>query len=222
MHASIRSRPQLALLFLGAVLILLLLPSMSRTAQAGDCHPTLIKCIEKELQIDLEVEGKFPDSVIFSGRYLIYWNDGLCQYRQVVIVAIYDIKALNEIMTPLGSNQWNAMGQIALEAYEKAIAKGVLKELSAEPVEVECNDLKDDPLPPCELPWGPIVIDPIPWPDEDILLYSGLEPVANPQFCFSYNLDGPPILDPVKAIRVPFFFTAEEDIGKVADLLRQK
>ncbi len=173
--------------------------------------------------IDLDVEvDELPDHVAIGTRLVIWYWDGDCKYRQVVIVRVLSLPQLQDVMRPLGANEWNAMGELSRADYLALLASGSLFVLFTEPPEVEAC-VKDPPgLPPCELPWEPIVIEIIPWPEEEVLLMSSLEPVKDPKFCFSVDLERGPVIDPVPDVMVPFFFFDARDVKRVKELLNQR
>ncbi|HKE14945.1 MAG TPA: hypothetical protein VKB80_08785 [Kofleriaceae bacterium] len=222
MHRSSRWRTRLFLLSLCAAPSLLAAPRATTAAPPEPCRGDVFKCAEETLGVDLDVEiGEQPEVVVFGTRLVIYWWDGDCKIRQVVIVTVANLPQLQDIMRPLGANEWNALGELSRADYQAALADGTLHLLFAEPPEVEgCKAV--NPLPPCELPWGAISIDVIPWPDEEILLMSSLEPVENPEFCFSVDLERGPIIGPVPEVMVPFFFLDAKDVGRVTRLLNRR
>jgi hypothetical protein len=210
------------MLLLCTVLLLLPAAPVSRAAPGDPCPPdSVVKCVEETIGIDLTVHELPPEHTISFGSTLVisWWEDD-CEWRQVVIVAINNLPELLDHMTPLAANEWNAMGELSREEFQDLLARRILTVLWAgEPFMETC---KKEGLPPCELPWGEIVIDPIRWPDAPITLYSSLEPITNPEFCFSYDLEREPIIGPVPDVMVPFFFMRKKDIPLMRQLLREQ
>jgi hypothetical protein len=204
-----------------AALALLAAPPAGSAAPPEECRSDVFHCVEETMGIDLDVEvQELPDHVAFGTRLVIYYWDGDCKYRQVVVVRVLDLPQLQDIVRLLGANEWNAMGELSRDEYRAALAGGTLLELFTEPPEVEA--CKADPgLPPCELPGEPIVIEVVDAP-EDILMMSSFEPVKNPKFCFSADLERGPIIDPVPDIAVPFFFFDAKDTQRIVELLNRR
>lgn len=215
---SYRWRLRAALLSSLAALALTSAAPTGTAAPGGDCRADLFRCVEAELGIDLELEAdQVPDRIAFGTRLVTYYWDGECKYRQVVIVRVIDLPALQDVMRALGANKWNALGELSRDDYLALLAAGALQPLRAEPPEVEaCR--KDPGLPPCELPGEPIVIEVVPEPG-DILMVSALEPIGDPALCFSVDLDRTPVFGPMPDVAVPFFFFDERDVERVKRLL---
>jgi hypothetical protein len=221
---SISSRPSRTLLVLLPVCAALSLAAPpANSAPQDPCRAEVVSCAAEALGVEFKVHDMQPGNgavISFGVRLVVFWLDGDCEYRQVVIVTVNNFPQLQDIMHPLAANEWNAAGEVKREDYQAALASGALRELRAEPPELYTCMV--EALPPCELPWGDIVIDPIPVDGGDLLLYSGLEPVENPEFCFSIDLERGPIVAPAPEVMVPFFFLREKDIPRFARLLNQR
>jgi hypothetical protein len=210
----------LVLLSLGAM-VAPLAPPTAIAAPPEPCDGSdVFRCVEATLGIDLEIEvADLPDRVAFGSRLVIWYWDGDCKYRQVVIVRVVNLPALQDFMRPLGTNKWSAMGELSRADYLSLLASGALQVLFTEPPVVEACK-KDPGLPPCELPWEPVVIEVIDWPDEDILLMSAPAPVGDPALCFSVDLErGPIVIGPVPEVAVPFFFFDANDVKRIREAL---
>ncbi|HWM86865.1 MAG TPA: hypothetical protein VNO33_13525 [Kofleriaceae bacterium] len=217
MHETIRSHARRGLL----VAAMFMQPAPRADAAPPEpCTGPVVKCTEEALGVDLEVDEDLSDGITLGSRLVIYWWEDDCEYRQVVIVTVANLPHLQDIMRRLPANKWNAMGEVSRDDYRQALASGALFELFAEPPEPDA--CKQESLPPCELPGDPIVIEVIGWPDEDILLHGSLEPVTNPKFCFSIDLERGPIIGPVPEVMVPFFFLEGRDVKRVRELLNPR
>lgn len=215
-------RIRLVLLSLGAMVAPLAAPPATAAPPEACSGADMFRCVEEELGIELDVEvDELPDHVALGSRLVIWYWDGDCKWRQVVIVRVVNLPALQDHMRALGTNEWNAMGELSRADYLALLASGALQVLFTEPPEVEAC-VKEPGLPPCELPGDPIVIEVIDWPDEDILMMSSFEPVKDPKFCFSVDLERGPIIDPVPDMAVPFFFFDARDTKRVRELLNRR
>ena len=150
MYRSSRTHTRLALLLLCGALLLLCRPSPTAARGGDPCSPTTVKCVAQTLGIDLQAEAVPAHAISFGSRLVIFWWDGDCEYRQVVIVTVASPQRLQAIMTPLAANKWNAMGQVKRDDYQQALADGALRELFAEPPQLETCETHA--LPPCERP----------------------------------------------------------------------
>jgi hypothetical protein len=215
-------RIPLVLLSLGAMVAPVAPPATAAPPDPCD-GPDVFRCAEETFDIDLEIDevGELPDVIAFGSRLVIWYWEGDCKYRQVVIVWVRNLPALQDVMRALGTNKWNAMGELSRADYLALLSSGALQVLRTEPRQVEAC-LKDPGLPPCELPWEPIVIEVIDWPDEDILLMSAPEPVGDPATCFSVDLERGPIIGPVPEVAIPFFFFDAKDVSRVRELLNRR
>ncbi len=218
---SYRWRTRLVLLCSCAALALLAATPSGSAAPGEDCEADMFRCVEETLGIDLEIEvDDMPEVIAFGTRLVIYYWDGDCKYRQVVIVRVRNLPALQDVMRALGANEWNALGELSRDDYRALVTAGALQVLRTEPPEVEAC-VKDPGPPPCELPWSPIIIEVVRDPG-DILIIASLEPIKDPESCFSVDLDRTPIFDPMPHVAVPFFFFDEKDLGRVKELFNPR
>lgn len=218
---SYKWRLRAAVLSSCAALALMSAAPTGSASPGEECSADMLRCVEDHLGIDLELEAEeMPHQIAFGTRLVTYYWDGECKYRQVVIVRVVNLPALQDVMRALGANQWNALGELSRDDYRALLAAGALHVLRTEPPEVEAC-VKGPGLPPCELPGEPIVIEVVPEPG-DILMVSALEPIRNPQLCFSVDLDRTPIFGPMPDIAVPFFFFDARDVERVRQLLNPR
>ena len=214
-------RHRAALLSSCAALALVSAAPTGIAAPGGECSADVFRCVEDHLGIDFEIDAEeIPHQIAFGTRLVTYYWDGDCKYRQVVIVRVIDLAALQHVMRALGANKWNALGQLSRDDYRALLSAGALQVLRTEPPVVEAC-AKDPGVPPCELPWEPIVIEVVPEPG-DILMVSGLEPIGNPALCFSVDLDRTPVFGPMPDVAVPFFFFDVRDVERVRRLLNPR